>query len=90
MANVTFGTSSIGKPTPAGINLWVRVLTVAIGIFLAWMNTNGLIPEITQDVLNSIGGLLLALINGIAPLFGIDVSPSEKVPASDVTAMDNK
>lgn len=89
MANVTFGTSSINKPTPSGLNTGVRAATIVIGIFLAWMNTNNLIPEATQNVLNSIGGLILALINGLAPLFGINVSEDAKVPVSEVKSMDN-
>ena len=89
MANVTFGVPSINKPTPAGINKWVRVATVVIGIFLGWMNTNNLIPETSQDVINSLGGLVLAIINGVAPLFGIDISSTEQVPIEEVKSMDN-
>jgi len=33
-------------------------------------------------------GLLLALVNGLAPLFGIQVQGGN-VPTSEVTAMDN-
>lgn len=89
MANVTFGVPSISKPTPAGINKWVRVATVVIGIFLGWMNTNDLIPENSQDIINSLGGLILAIINGVAPLFGINLSANEQVPQEDIKSMDN-
>ena len=89
MANVTFGVPSISKPTPAGINKWVRVATVVIGIFLGWMNTNDLIPETSQDIINSLGGLILAIINGVAPLFGINLSANEQVPQEDIKSMDN-
>lgn len=89
MANVTFGTSSIGKPTPSGINLWVRVITITIGVFLAWMLTNNIIPENAQDVIGAVLGGVLTLINALAPLFGIDISPSQSVEAKGVTSMDN-
>lgn len=89
MANVTFGVPSISKPTPAGINKWVRVATVVIGIFLGWMNTNDLISEATQGIINSLGGLILAIINGVAPLFGINLVENEPINAEDVKSMDN-
>ncbi len=88
MANISFGIPSINKPTPASLNRWVRTLTVVIGIFLAWMNTNTLISDHLQSVFNSIGGLLLALINGLAPLWGVNISDSENVPAQDVKSME--
>jgi hypothetical protein len=88
MANVTFGTSSINKPTPSGINLWVRVITVTIGVFLAWMLTNDIIPADLQKTIGAILGGILTLINSLAPLFGINVSPDEKVEAKEVTSMD--
>lgn len=92
MANVTFGTGSIGKPTPSGINLWVRVATITIGIFLLWMPSapSGWFSSATQDGITSLLGLITLMINGLAPLFGIDVPTSGKVPAEEVSAMDNK
>ncbi len=89
MANVTFGVPSISKPTPAGINLWVRVITITIGVFLAWMLTNNIIPEHAQDVIGAVLGGLLTLINSLAPLFGIDISSTEQVPIEEVKSMDN-
>ncbi len=88
MANISFGIPSINKPTPASLNRWVRTLTVVIGIFLAWMNTNTLISDHLQSVFNSIGGLLLALINGLAPLWGINVSAETDVPVTDIKSME--
>jgi len=90
MANVTFGTSaSIKSPTPSGINLWVRVITISIGVFLAWMLTNDIIPAETQKTVGAILGGILTLINSLAPLFGIEISPTQIVEAKEVTAMDN-
>lgn len=87
MAQVKFGTGQVGNPTPAGINLWVRVFTVVAGIFIGWMQTTNLIGPITQGVLSSILGLLLAIVNGLAPLFGVDIT-SKSVPTEKVTAIE--
>jgi hypothetical protein len=86
MANIKFGTGQIKNPTPAGINLVVRIFTIAAGIFLGWMQTNNIINNHLQSILGSILGLLLALVNGIAPLFGIETT-HEAVPKENVTAM---
>lgn len=90
MADVKFGVDQVNNPTPSKLNLYVRVFTVVAGIFMGWMLTNNLIPANTQNVISSILGLLLAITNGIAPLFGIDVSSNTKVPISQVTAMDTQ
>lgn len=89
MAKVSFGTGQVSNPTPAGINLWVRVFTVVAGIFIGWMQTTNLIGPVTQGIISSILGLLLAIVNGLAPLFGVDVT-GKTVPTEQVTAIDTK
>lgn len=88
MATMKFGTSQLKNPTPSTVNLWVRVFTVTAGIFLLWMPPSGIVGQHMQDVINSLLGLMLALVNGLAPLFGVPISG--KVPAEDVTAIDVK
>jgi hypothetical protein len=88
MADIKFGTDQIQNPTPSKINLWVRVFTVVAGIFMGWMSTNNLIGPVSQGIISSILGLLLALVNGLAPLFGVEVS-GNTVAAKDVTAVDS-
>lgn len=85
---IKFGVSQTANPTPSNINLWVRVYTVVAGIFLGWMTTTNLIGPHTQNALSSIIGLTLALCNGLAPLFGVDVSNNKYVKSEDVTAME--
>lgn len=86
---VKFGSSQVSNPTPSKINLWVRVYTVVAGIFLGWMTTTNLIGPHTQNTMSSIIGLTLALCNGLAPLFGVELTPAQKrVPVEEVTAMD--
>lgn len=88
MAQVKFGTGQLNNPTPSWINLSVRVFTVVAGIFLGWVqadNTFG-IPEQTRAIICSILGLLLAIVNGIAPLFGVNTTQAS-IPVKEVTAM---
>lgn len=89
MAEIKFGTKQVSNPTPAVVNLWVRVFTVASGVFMGWMATANIMGPNTKGVLNSILGLLIGLTNGIAPLFGIDIT-SKSVPADKVTAIETK
>lgn len=87
MGEVKFGAAQIKNPTPSSLNLWVRVFTVVAGVFMGWMNTNTLIPSGTQDVINSILGLLLGICNACAPLFGVQVN-ARYVKKENVSAID--
>lgn len=87
---IKFGTSQVTNPTPSKINLWVRVYTVVAGIFLGWMTTTNLIGPHTQNTLSSITGLTLALCNGLAPLFGVELTGARTVPIEEVTAIDTE
>lgn len=86
MADIKFGTSQIGNPTPSKINLWVRVFTVVATTFMAWMATASVMGPNTKDILTQCIGLALALANGLAPLFGVEVQG--RVPSDRVTAID--
>jgi hypothetical protein len=85
-AAVKFGFAQTTNPTPSGINLWVRIFTVATSIFLAWISTANIVGPHSKDVLTQILGLALGLANGLAPLFGVQVSG--EVPAKEVSAID--
>lgn len=87
MADVKFGIPQIKNPTPSTLNLWVRIITVVVAVFMAWMATASVMGPNTKDIINQICGLLLGLINGLAPLFGVETT-SRYVPADQVTAMD--
>lgn len=88
MANILFGVKQISKPTPANINRWVRVFTVTAAIFLAWMSTSNIVGPHSKDIINQVLGLALGLTNGLAPLFGVQLSGS--VPAEDVKSVEIK
>lgn len=87
MGEVKFGTKQLSNPTPAKVNLWVRVFTVSGATFMAWMATASVMGPNTKDVVNQILGLMLGLANGLAPLFGVEIN-GKSVPAEDVTAID--
>ena len=86
MATIKFGANQINNPTPKGINLIVRIFTIAAGIFLGFLQTSNLIPAATATIISSILGLLLALVNGIAPLFGVETTQTV-IAKEDVAAM---
>lgn len=87
MSNVKFGINQITLPTPASVNRWVRVLTITIAIFMAWMATASLIGPHSKDILNQILGLIMALLNGLAPLFGVQLT-TNTVPSNEVAAIE--
>jgi hypothetical protein len=89
MADIKFGTGQVNNPTPSGINKWVRVFTVVAGAFIAWMATTNLMGPITKTEVAGIVGLAMGIVNGLAPLFGVDV-PTNSVPTDRVTAIDTK
>lgn len=89
MSTINFGTDQINNPTPAGLNLYVRIFTVIAGVFLGWMQTNNFIHVHAQAIISSTLGLLLAIVNGIAPLFGVTTTQTE-IPKENVTAMEVK
>lgn len=85
-----FGRQQINRPTPASINFWVRVWTVVAGILLTYMES---VPfQISAPVASTIKwflGLTIALGNGLAPLFGAEVSRTS-VPIEDVKVIEDK
>ena len=87
MGQVRFGTDQLSNPTPSKVNLWVRVFTVAGAIFLGWMATASVIGPNAKDIITQILSLFLLLANGLAPLFGVELS-NKKVDASGVSAID--
>jgi hypothetical protein len=63
------------------------VFNVAASLFIAWMPTNNIIGHQAQDIMTPILGLLIGMVNGIAPLFGIETT-SKVVKMDDVTSME--
>ena len=85
--SIKFGRDQIKNPTPSNIIFWIRVFTVIAGIFMGWMQTASFIPNKWQAIISSILGLVIALGNGLAPLFGVPVQ-AETIPKEQVTAVE--
>lgn len=86
MRKVLFGINQIHKPTPAHINRAVRVFTVSAAIFLAWMSTSSLIGPNSKDIINQLLGLALGLTNGLAPMFGVQLTGN--IPVDEVKSVE--
>lgn len=88
MAKIQFNRAQLSNPTPAGLNRSIRIATIVLTIVMAWMPTNNIVPHHVQDILTPVFALLLAIANGIAPFFGVEIN-SKTVPIEDVTAMES-
>lgn len=86
---IQFGRQQLKKPLPSGLDFWLKLYTAVAGAFLGWMITTPLIGNKTQAIISSIVGFSLTLSTVIAPFFGVDVQPNDKVEAKDVTAMED-
>lgn len=88
MPDIKFGMSQTSNPTPSKVNLYVRAFTIAASVFMGWMATVNFIGDKTEELLYGVLGLLVGLVNALAPLFGIQINPNTEVKAEDITAMD--
>lgn len=87
MPPIKFGLKQyFGSPTPAGLNRWVRIITVTGTFFIGWMETSNVIGPDSQRQIGSIIGGFVGLINILAPLWGVQVEGS--IPADKVTAVE--
>lgn len=84
-----FGRRQIGKPTPASIGFKIMVISVVAPIIQVWMGTAAYIPNSWSNIIISVLALIIALANGLKPLFGVDV-PAKSVPTQDVKEMEDK
>jgi hypothetical protein len=85
-----FGRKQIGKPTPAGLEFWSKIYIGIMGLFLAWMPTNNIVPHHAQDVITPIANLINSIIIFLLPFFGIPVEDKKMVPVEDVKVMEEK
>jgi hypothetical protein len=72
MADVKFGIAYIHKQTPPGLKLAVRIISIVLGVSIAWLSTSDLIPAHAKNISNGLMGLVLTLMNSLSPLFGIN------------------
>jgi hypothetical protein len=83
-----FGRKQLKNPTPAKIVFWVRVYSVVAGILITSLASAPFhIPH--EAGVNWLLGLSIGVSNGIAPLFGVEVS-GNRIPKDQVTSMEEK
>lgn len=83
---IKFGAKQLKNPTPANWSNAINVLSVILGVIIAWLGTANFIPANTSSIIQSICGLFLAIVNGLKPFLGVETTQSD-VPISEVTAM---
>jgi hypothetical protein len=90
MAKIGFGAEHFSKPTPASISRFVTIMSVVLGTFLLWINSDdNLLPEHATHVVSSLSALIIALCNAIKPFFGVEVTQSS-IPTDQVTSIKNE
>ena len=84
---VKFGRKQLKNPTPANVGATINVITVIVGIVIGWLGTVTWIPAPYLGPTLSILGLILAILNGIKPFFGVEIL-SKTVSTDNVTAIE--
>lgn len=85
---IKFNAQQLKNPTPATVSNIVAVSSVILGVFIGWLGTQNIIMPHWTAILSSISGLLLAILNGLKPFFGVQPT-QDSVPIEKVTAMDD-
>lgn len=81
---VKFGTNQISNPTPTKLSRGVLIFTVVASVVVAWIPTASFITAASGTVVQSILGLIVALINALKPFFGVQVEAGI-IPTENVT-----
>lgn len=84
---IKFNAKQLKNPTPSNVSNIIAVSSVMLGVFIGWLGTQNFIPANLSTIFQSIGGLLLAILNGVKPFFGIQPT-GDSVPIENVTAME--
>lgn len=84
---ILFNARQLKNPTPSNITNIVSASSVILGIVIGWLGTQNFIGVHTSTMLQSIGGLILAILNGLKPFFGVQPT-GDNVPIENVTAME--
>lgn len=78
---------AFNSPTPAGLNLWIKVITVIAVAFLGWLTTATIMGPHSKDVVTQITSLVVVMLNAVSPFFGVNTT-EKSVPVENVAAMD--
>lgn len=86
---MNFGRKQLGKPTPAGLEFWAKIYIGVMGLFLAWMPTNNIVPHQAQDIVTPIANLVNSIVIFLLPFFGAEID-QKNVPIEDVKVVEEK
>ena len=86
---ILFGTKQLKNPTPSKVGNFIQVFTVVAACVLAWIGTASFIPAAPSSVIQSILGLLIGIMNGIKPFFGVKTE-DKTVDIENVSSMDSE
>lgn len=89
MGDVKFGRTSLGKPIPANIAFWCRVISAIGGFMLIAIKTAPFIGPEGEAIFEWIIGAIVGILNVITPFFGVDVT-TETVPAEKVASIETE
>lgn len=80
---IVFSRKSLNRPTPASFEFWGKIYIGVVGLILAWMPTNDIVPHHVQDVITPLANLFNSIIIFLLPFFGIKTD-QEQIPVQDV------
>lgn len=86
---MNFGRKQLGKPTPASLEFWAKIYIGVMGLFLAWMPTNNIVPHGAQDIITPIANLINSIVIFMLPFFGAEIN-KDVVPIEDVKVAEEK
>lgn len=81
-----FGLKQINKPTPAIINLRMRIIVIVGNSIMGWMPTAPFIPNNIQNIITPIMSLGVIIFTAISPLYGVELD-RKTVPVESVAAV---
>lgn len=86
-----FGLKQLGNPTPESINNWFDAGAFVCGLLVTGINDPRatFIGPVAASALSWGLGLLGSFFLGGKRFFGVKVKPGEKVPAENVTVMED-
>lgn len=83
-----FGRKQLKNPTPTSIGSFVTFASVVLGIIVAWIGSATWIPAGPSTIIQSVGGLLVTILNGVKPFFGT-TAQADDIPVDQVSEMEN-
>lgn len=84
---MAFGKNQLKNPTPANTSLIIDIISAVSGVLVSWLLTVNFIPNNISNIIGSILGLVILVVQAIKPFFGVKIT-GNSVPADKVTGME--